>query len=192
MNSILYHPNEGQENLTQTMDLVAEYMSSCDYKAAIFSSKGDGPAHIHKTHPELKARIIVITYPFGSQNEEDNKKRFEGLNNIKDLGYEVLSANPSFSDIAVPEGMEPKRRAIIETLRMFGGGMILCVEAILMARDANKFADNELVISACSDTAIVATATRSKMLFYPSLGMEIKEILCKPYNLQLSRSGKNE
>ncbi|MBD3401025.1 MAG: hypothetical protein GF399_11955 [Candidatus Coatesbacteria bacterium] len=192
MNSILYHTNEGQDNLIQTMDLIAEYMSSCDYKAVIFSSKGDGPAHIHETHPELKSRIIVVTYPFGSLNEEDNEKRYEGLNNIKDLGYEVLSANPSFSDIAVPEGMEPKRRAIIETLRMFGGGMILCVEAILMVRDANKFDDNEIVISACSDTAIVATATRSKMLFYPSLGMEIKEILCKPYNLQLSRSGKNE
>ncbi|MCX7021952.1 MAG: hypothetical protein NTW26_06735 [bacterium] len=192
MNKILYYDNEGQDNIKSTMSLVADVIVDRGCQAVIFSIKGDGPKLIVDKYPKLKEKIIIVSYPSGMKEGENDENRTDELKKLKDDGFRVVISNPAFRDIYIPEGIDIKKRAIIETLRLFSTGMILCVEAILLARDANELVDNEIVVSACSDTAIIATAVRTELLFYPSIGMEIQEIICKPRVLNISRQGKYE
>lgn len=189
MSSITYFDNEGQNNLTVTMRVVAEAMIAReDLTAVIFTSQGEGLRMIANHQPELKERLIGISYPTGVDDEID--KRTESLHQLERDGFKLLVAKPPFREIMLPRHEDPKLSSIREALRLFGGGMILCVEAILMARDSDLLKDNQTVVAACSDTAIIATATRAEFLFYPPLGMEIQEILCKPGKLTISRYEK--
>ena len=50
----------------------------------------------------------------------------------------------------------------------------------------------EEVVSCSADTAIVASGSFKRLMFSPFEGMEIKEIICKPRNLTMTRKGKYE
>lgn len=55
--------------------------------------------------------------------------------------------------------------------------MQLCIQAILLACDWGKVAPDEEIISLSADTAILATASTSTLIFSPYEGMEIREII---------------
>lgn len=72
-----------------------------------------------------------------------------------------------------------------EALRLFSGGMIVCVEAALMAADAGAVAlDKELLVAAGTsmglDTAVVVRPSTSLTFLDPSTGFEIREIVTLP------------
>ncbi len=70
--------------------------------------------------------------------------------------------------------------------------MQLCVEAVIMAFEEGAIDEDEEVISCSADTAIVASGSFKRLMFSPFEGMEIKEIICKPRNLTMTRKGKYE
>lgn len=187
--TITYFEEEGKVNLDETMEIVASALKdNPDYKCAIFSSSGEGPRKLVELDPSLKERLIAISFPMMLDREEE--KRMNEIFALKDEGFETILAKPPFRDIMLPRNEDPLHRGIKETLNLFSGGMALCVQAVLMARDAHLLKDSELVIAAAADTAIIATAAMSELLFYPPLGMEIQEILCKPRKLTYVRRDK--
>ncbi|RAK12636.1 hypothetical protein C8C77_10763 [Halanaerobium saccharolyticum] len=93
-----------------------------------------------------------------------------------------------FKDIIIPEAKDVKLSAIINTFSLFGGGMQLCVEAIIMAFEQGFIEKREEVIACSADTAIVATGSYKRLMFSPYEGMEIKEIICKPRDLTITRN----
>jgi hypothetical protein len=72
-----------------------------------------------------------------------------------------------------------------EALRLVSGGMIVCVEAAVMAADANAVAvDKELIVAAGTsmglDTAVVVRPSTSLTFSDPTSGFEICEIIAMP------------
>ena len=72
-----------------------------------------------------------------------------------------------------------------EALRLISGGMIVCVEAAIMAADANAITtDKEVVVAAGTsmglDTAVVIKPSTSLTFADPKAGLEIKEIVAIP------------
>jgi hypothetical protein len=72
-----------------------------------------------------------------------------------------------------------------EALRLISGGMIVCVEAAIMAADANIIrTDEEVVVTAGTsmglDTAVVMRPSTSLTFCDPQAGLEIREIIALP------------
>jgi uncharacterized protein len=72
-----------------------------------------------------------------------------------------------------------------EALRLISGGMIVCVEAVIMAADANVITtDEEAVVAAGTsmglDTAVVIRPSTSLTFCDPATGLEIREIIAIP------------
>jgi hypothetical protein len=69
-------------------------------------------------------------------------------------------------------------------LGVFGGGMSLCVQAILMACDAGVVDEGEHVIALSADTSILARSAPTTRFLTDFI---VREIICKPLLLTISR-----
>lgn len=170
-------------------------------KVLIFTGDGEGPQKAVETElfddmPDLE--LIAVTFPYNqtyyeqiSPDEEveivtgipDSNVRKQ----LEDAGVRIVQGTMPFQDIIIPDVKDTKLMTIKRTLELFGGGLTLCVEAVIMACDAGAVKQGEVVIALAADTAIVARASRKSLIFSPFEGMEIKEIICKPRNLTINR-----
>jgi len=100
----------------------------------------------------------------------------------------VRAPMPFSSEVVVLRYADPKLSGIREALRLLGGGLVLVVQAVLMACDAGRIREGERVVAFAADTAIVAVAAHSDTVFFPDVGMEIAEVLCKPSGFDVSRN----
>ncbi|MBT9135987.1 MAG: hypothetical protein DDT34_01053 [Firmicutes bacterium] len=100
----------------------------------------------------------------------------------------VIQGNLPFEEIIIPEVRDPKTAAIECTFDTLSGGLSLCVQAVIMCTEAGGVLPGEDVIAMCADTAIIATGCHKSFLFSPFDGLEIREILCKPRKLTITRA----
>ncbi|MCR4427189.1 MAG: hypothetical protein NUW23_13570 [Firmicutes bacterium] len=107
-------------------------------------------------------------------------------------GVALVRSILPFGDVLIPGRPDVKLAAIHHTLSLFGGGMALCVQAVIVACDSGYLEPGEEVISVAADTAIVAAASGQWAFFSPFEGMEIREIICRPRLLKLTRAPRHE
>ncbi len=195
---ITYFKKEGRMNIDDTFNLVKRRALKLNIKKIfVFSANGESVLEIAKLCSDCELNIYAVTFPYKQKFYKNNEEVIEtGIVNddikkmLQELDVKIIQGVMPFQDIIIPDAKDVKLSTIINTLSLFGGGMQLCIEAVIMAFEEGVIEEGEEVISCSADTAIVASGSFKRLMFSPFEGMEIKEIICKPRNLTLTREGK--
>lgn len=197
---VVYFDSEGREHYESVLRIVDARLAEGDIDCAVvFSASDEGALQAAKAlSSESGHRLAVVTYraEMKDYSEDEAGKVIatpigltqDAEESLKQLEVRVVrAAMPLSSEIIVMRHGDAKLSGIRETLRMFSGGCVLVVQAVLMACDAGLVREGERVVAFAADTAAVITAAHSDSMFFPELGMEIHEVLCKPSTLTISR-----
>jgi len=191
----LYLPGEGKEYFPQVIEAVRNHVRETDVqKVLVFTSDGEGALALADALQGTESQVIAVTFPATQKFAVPEKGvtrvtiKDEVSTKLASKGVRLVRSILPFGDVLIPGSPDVKLAAIHHTLSLFGGGMTLCVQAIVIACDSGYLEPGEEVISVAADTAIVATASGKWALFSPFEGMEIREILCKPRLLKLTRA----
>lgn len=190
----LYLPGEGKEYFPRVIDVVRNHVLETGLrKVLVFTSDGKGALDLAEALEGTESQVIAITFPATQKLAIPEKGVTRvSINNevstkLASKGVKLVRSILPFGDVLIPGNPDVKLETIHHTLSLFGGGMTLCVQAVIIACDSGYVEPGEEVISVAADTAIVATASGKWALFSPFEGMEIREILCKPRLLKLTR-----
>jgi hypothetical protein len=166
----------------------------------VFTADGEGPVRLADSLSGSGVSIIAVTFSHGQvvrvgEGDAASEARPPAVSEeVKALlasrNIPLVSAHVPFHEIILPGTRDSKLLAIRHVLSMFGIGMRICVQAVLMATDAGHVDPLEEVISMSADTAIVATGCPTYLLFHPEKGLQVKEVICKP--LQRDAVGTRE
>ena len=181
----VYFKNPGSENTEDTLQLSRRRAEDMGIKTIVVAStKGDTAVRAMDVFDGL--RVIVVSHVTGfrepniQQFTEENRQIVEGKGSV------ILTAAHAFAGLS--KAMRNKYNMyvlgdiIADTLRIFGHGLKVACEIVLMAADAGLVATDDDVISIGgtdegADTAIVLTPINTHNFF----DLKIKEVLCKPH-----------
>lgn len=201
--SIYYFHSEGRQNLKKTAELVIERARELDIKYIIvFTANGEG-AFILKDYlgEDSSISILAATFPykqeFTKKNDDGSKitvisdiSKQEVKKQLSEKGITLIQGALPFQDIIIPGTTDIKIQTLNYTLSLISGGLKLCIQAILMANDSGHIESGQQVIAMSADTAIVARSCLSTLLFHPSRGLEVSEIICKPNQFSITHTEK--
>lgn len=197
---IYYFVQQGKVNIEETIKIVKKRsVEEGIRKVLMFTSEGEGPIRASKIFEKTDIELIAVTYPYKQLAYEKTKGEEKrtitlGINDeekrkiLKNKSIKIIQGVMPFQDIVVPGAKDVKLESIKNTLSLFGTGLQLCVEAVIMACEYGAIEQGEEVISMAADTAIIATGSLKLLLFSPINGMEIREIICKPRYLNINRN----
>ena len=182
--TINYYPEISEENTEVTLKAAKKRADELGIKNIVVSSTRGGTAL--KVLEHFKGyNVVVVTHVAGFKEPGKIEMTDETVEKIKEKGGKVLTTVHAFGGVA--SAIQKKFKTlesgmlIANVLRMFGQGMKVVVECILMAADAGLLPMDEEVISIAGtgkgcDTAIVAKPAHSGDLF----DLYVKEIIAKP------------
>jgi uncharacterized protein len=195
---ITYFKETGKINTDDTIKLsIARAKESNIKKILVFTADGIAPLNMVNYLQGSDIKIYAVSFPnqlpfyrkeedqvmefFAKTSEEDVKKKLEE-NNIT-----LIQGVMPFEEIVIPGSPDSRGTIIKETLSLISGGLNLCIQAVIMATDSGHVLPGEDVISMSADTSIIVNGVNSRYLFHPLKGLQIKEIICKPLNLSITR-----
>jgi len=138
-------------------------------------------------------RIVAVTFPQGKEFTHEGKPlevriSGEAERSMNAHNVPVVRAHLPFDPIAPPfkdRGVLAQDLGLVESaLNIFGGGMSLCVQAVMLACDAGAIGLGEHVVAMTADTAILVQAATTRRVLRE---MVVREILCKPAILSIGR-----
>jgi hypothetical protein len=184
---VTYFEEQGKNNTPQVLSIVKERVHSTGIRKIILAStRGDTAKEFAEAFEGTAVQLVVIPWQYGFKNQPQPFPT-ELVTELQEKGHRVhfgtmLFHTEGFYGMTTPTVMA-------NLLRIFGQGIKVCVEIILMACDGGCVEVDETVIAVAgtvsgADTAVVATAAPSTSL----ARLRIHEILCKP----LLRRSKDE
>ncbi|MBN2059079.1 MAG: hypothetical protein JW882_01570 [Deltaproteobacteria bacterium] len=177
--SILYFESPGKENTQDVMSLVKKRAQVLGINRLVLAStRGNTAEMFNEAFDGTDIKLIVIPWQFGFR-EGPHPFPQKLKTALEEKGHRVHFSTMLFHTDDFYGVKNPTSLANI--LRIFGQGIKVCVEILLMACDGGCIEWGEEVIAVAgtaggADTAVVATAapsTRIKQL-------KIHEIICKP------------
>jgi len=191
---------EGKENLARCLQATfAAALAHRVGKVVIFTSAGRGVmmALDEYRSQEKYSHIELVAVSFPSQSQFTAGDPLEHcipgsvLETLSERGVPVVRAHLPFDPIRthyVGQGVLGQDFGLIgNALRIFGGSMSLCVQAVLMASDAGFVELGEHVIAMTSDTSILVRAAGTERFLTDLI---VREIICKPVLLTIGKSEK--
>jgi len=183
-----YFETEGIANLDATIEAVLHRLAEGDIqKVVVFTGTGNG---VLKLLPRAKGfKICAASFAPNVPHRAAGAgvESGEVLQLLKENNVDLVHGNMPFEDIIVPDVRDPKIAAIEAAYDTLSGGLSLCVQAVIMCTEAGSVMPGEDVIAMCADTAVVVTGCHKPLMFSPFDGLEIREIVCKPRRLTLTR-----
>jgi hypothetical protein len=198
-NRVQYFESEGREHLLEVIKGIKAYLRLTENhrmprKLVFLTRQGEGPVlaynHIHLDD----IKIIAVTFPrffavrgddgsiFAPEIPERIRKFFDGV------GIDVITNRLPFDDIFGAEAHNREMGLLRDALALFGSSIPLAIQAVLQATDAGKVDPGEQVIVATGDTALLVTASTTRMfLMKDERGLAVNEIICKPRVFDRSR-----
>ena len=200
--SIEYFSSEGRENLRGCLRASFEAAVRHDLqRIVIFTGVGEGVKIaleefiIRAEYSHIK--LVGVTFPQGKEFAQDGK-RFTHvfpapmLEVLRSNGVPLVRAHLPFDPISAQfqnHGVLGQDFSLIgNALSIFGGGMSLCVQAVLMACDAGEVSLGEHAVVMTSDTSLLVRAAPTARLLTDFI---VREILCKPVFLTIGKTEKN-
>lgn len=198
-NKIQYFESEGRDHLTSVLKSIKAYLRQLVVKrpstpkVIFFTRQGEGPMLAYNELSGLDVTIIAVTFPptFSIRLSDDQlftptipekvEKFFKGVE------IPVIRARLPFDDIHGADAHNRDLKLIQDSLSIFGGSFPLAIQAVLQATDAGLVSPGEEVVAATADTALVITASTTKLFLSKSSGLAVNEIICKPRNLTMTR-----
>jgi len=175
---IVYFENPGRENTDRVLALVKERAQARGIKKIVLAStRGDTARAAAEAFEGTGLKLVVIPWQFGFRKEQPFPMELKA--ELEAKGHRVHFGTMLFHTDDLYGSRTPQLLANL--LRIFGQGMKVVVEIIMMACDGGCVEAKETVIAvagtgAGADTAVVATAAPSSRM--PKL--RIHEIICKP------------
>ncbi len=200
----VYFLQEGKENLRECLKVAFQSARQQNVsKIIIFTARGEGvriAVESHLSQEEFsKIKLVAVAFPHGKIFTDKDKQSIEVEISLEDLKFfreynvPVVRAHLPFDSISPffkSSGRLGQDLSLVsEGLGIFGGSMALCVQAITMACDAGEVEIGEHVIALTSDTAILAQASNTDRMLGELI---VREILCKPAVLTISRKEHSE
>ncbi len=196
--SITYFLQEGRENLPECLKIAFHAAKQQNIeKIVIFTARGEGVQLALDTfcsQDEYKhIRLVAVTFPQGKEFTHEGKPlevriAEDAERSMNAHKVPIVRAHLPFDPIAPPfkdRGVLAQDLGLVESaLNIFGGGMSLCVQAVVLACDAGTIGLGEHVIAMTADTAILVQATTTRRMLRE---MVVREILCKPAILSIGR-----
>lgn len=194
-----YFESEGREHLPSVIKSIRAYLRSAEgptmpRKMIFLTRQGEGPMLAYNQIPIDGMTIIAVTFPrFYAGRQEDGsifvpempqgvKKFFDGV------GIHVITNRLPFDDILGAEAHNKEMALLRDALALFGGSVPLAIQAVLQATDAGYVDPGEQVIAATGDTALLITASTTRMfMMKDARGLAVNEIICKPRVFDRSR-----
>lgn len=119
----------------------------------------------------MKKQGKMITYiPHAADGDEIK-------NALLSRGVKLISGTLPFEGIVVPGASVNPYQVIKQTLGLFSSGLQNVVQSILMATDQGAIKPLEKVIAMNNTISIEASAANTRLLFHPSDGLKINQIL---------------
>ncbi|MGE5507290.1 MAG: hypothetical protein ACM3RP_02200 [Chitinophagales bacterium] len=195
---VVYFEGEGKPFLPGTVRAVVDYLRANEglRRVVVFTAEGDGPLALASALAGTGVQVIATTFPYGqpARADAEGAERIvtgivdeEVRGKLVDAGVQIVQGVLPFQDILIPGAYDPKMQAIIHTLRLFGGGTELCIQATVMACDAGAVQHGEEIVAMAADTALRVVAARKAVMFSPFEGLEVREIICRPRRLPVTR-----
>ena len=199
-----YFLQEGRDNLRECLKSVFQTAKIQSItKLVIFTARGEGVRIALEEFCSLDeykhVKIVAVTFPSGKKFTDASGNPIsvaiddDNVSIFKAKEVPIVRAHMPFDPIAPlnkQRGVLGQDLSLIgEALNMFGGGMGLCVQAIVMACDAGEVGLGEHVIAFSSDTAILAQATSTTRMLEE---LVIREVLCKPVVFSVGRNENAE
>jgi hypothetical protein len=194
-----YFLQEGRDNLRECLKSVFQTAKVQNIaKLVIFTARGEGVRLALDEFCSLEEyrhiKLVAVTFPQGKKFTDDSGNSIsvhiddDNLKAFRLKKVPIVRAHLPFDPIAPlykQRGVLGQDLSLIgEALNMFGGGMNLCVQAIVLACDAGEVSLGEHVIALSSDTAILAQATSTTRMLEE---LVIREVLCKPVVFSVGR-----
>lgn len=194
-----YFGEEGRVCLEETLRLSFAAASELAISTlVIFTAQGDGlrlAADEYLSQDAYKhIRVIGVTFPHDTRVNSDAEVVLHQFSQdvraeLRSRGIPVVSANLPFRTI-VPahqsHGMLAQDMSVVgNALNVFGGGMSLCIQAVLLACDAGELNLGEHVIALTADTALVVRAAPTRGFLTDLI---VRQLICKPAFLTISKN----
>ncbi len=182
--AITYFASPGEENTDETLRLAKTRAEDLGIRDIVVASTR-GVTGVKASEIFKGYNLVIVTHHTGFRKpglqelEEENRKL------IEDRGGKIFTGTHAFMNVerAIRRmfGTAYPTEIIAQTLRLFGEGMKVAVEIVLMAADAGLIPADRDVISIAgtgrgADTAIVVKPANSMRLF----DLAVKEIICMP------------
>lgn len=177
--SIVYFEKPGKDNTEEVIQLVLERAAARDIKKIVLAStRGSTALSLSKAVEGRGITLVVIPWQFGFK---DKGNPFPGalVDELREKGHRVHFTTMLFHTGELYGTNTPQVMANL--LRVFGQGIKVCIEILMMACDGGCVEAGEKVIVVAgtaggSDTAVLATAAPSSRL----TSLKVHEIVCKP------------
>lgn len=186
--------SEGKQNVRAVIRNVAKASNTLGVqKIIIFASSASNVVKLRKALPE-GALTLVVTFPAGMVAAARGSDEYvligmpstEDRRTLRQMGIPLLQGVMPMR--ALGEAVSPAISTMKRVFALLGGGVELCVQAVLMATDAGYLSEGERCIVMSADTALVMRAGNAFRFMQPHSKVAIEHVLCKPLTYQISRS----
>ena len=186
---IIYFEKAGPQNTDVLLAIAKERAEELGIKDVVVATTHGGTAvKVRDVFDDPKLNVVAVTICEGYKEKGWTISDSE-MTKLTDRGIKVLTSIHALGD-DIASAFTDKYgggylvRAIRDTLYLFGQGMKVCVEIVLMAADAGLIPmDREIMAiagtSTGADICIVVKPTYPRKFFE----LEIREIVAKPRNL---------
>jgi hypothetical protein len=181
---VCYFSEKGASNTNKVLSLVLKRADELKIDTIVVASTRGGTG-VEAVNKFKGRKVIVVTHSAGFSEPNKQQLTDENRKEIEKGGGRVLICQHAFGGIgrAVRKkfGTYMTEEIVAHTLRIFGEGMKVACEIVLMAADAGLIESGSDVISVGgtsrgADTAIVVKPVNVNSFF----DMKVKEIICKP------------
>ena len=186
--SITYFDAPGSQNTEAVLDIVAERVKNGDVKYVVVASdSGETGKKMLSRLNGTGVQVVIVTEACGSEEEGKSIMDAEVEKSLRQSGARIVQATHALSGIErsinKKIGGASRVETIAEALRaLFGHGMKVCVEIVIMAADNAAIPCGEVEIIAVAgssngaDTACVVRPAHANGFF----NFQVREILAMP------------
>jgi len=178
----MYFETAGQVNTQETIALALQAAEDNEIRHIVIASKGGDSARLLIG---TDCNVVCVTHVEGFEENGKNFMDPEVRRELEAAGIQMLTTTHVLS--GVERGISTKFGGIYpaevmsHTLRMFGQGTKVCVEAAIMALDAGLVPYGERIIAIAGtgrgvDTALILTPAHAQRVFET----RVHEVICKP------------
>jgi len=182
--TIVYFDRPGEENTDKVLRLAKKRAEDLGIKDVVVASTR-GATGVKASELFKGFNMVIVTHCTGFRTPGAQELTEENRKIIEKNGGKILTGTHAFMNVerAIRNkfGTAYPTEIIAQTLRLFGEGMKVAVEIVLMAADAGLIPIDKEVLSIAgtgrgADTAIIVQPANSTRIF----DMAIKEIIAKP------------
>jgi uncharacterized protein len=179
-----HFPKSGDRNTAKSLAVLADATARHGVRQVVVASThGDTGLAAARQLKGTGVALVVVTHNYGFREPGQLEMSVETRAEIEVLGGRVLTGTMPFRNIgtAIREKQGYCQQDLIaNTLRLFGQGVKVCVEIVLMAADAGLVETADVLAMAGTgrgaDTVALIAPQSSNRLF----DLKVREILAKP------------